>query len=70
MTKKEAFAIFQEELYGDKYDFLRELERDPIKVKCEWLDFVDYLCKDGQITGRQQDTWQAPAIIERARAKR
>ena len=60
MTKKEAMVDVISELYGDKYDLARALDKDRIAVCEEWNNFTDVLCKQGQITEKQYDTWSNP----------
>ena len=60
MTKQQAYAIFVEEFYKDKYNLARARDKDAIKVNVEWGEFTDMLCKNGQITGRQYENWGYP----------
>ena len=60
MTKQQAYAIFVEEFYKDKYNLARARDNDAIKVNVEWGEFIDMLCKNGQITDRQYENWGYP----------
>lgn len=53
MTKKQAIAIFKVHYmpYLDKTD--RHL------ISYEWGIFTDMLCKNGEITTKQYETWSA-----------
>lgn len=51
MTKKQAKELF-EETYSDLIE-----TGDTIAIATEWNDFTDYLCKSGQITLKQYETW-------------
>ena len=60
MTKKQAKQFFAESYYGDKYNLHRALDADRLAVQEEWSIFVDGLCRDGEITIKQYDTWTFP----------
>ena len=60
MTKQQAYAIFVEEFYKDKYNLARARDNDAIKVNVEWGEFTDMLCKNGQITDSQYANWGYP----------
>ena len=58
MTKKEALQIFKEselpyivEAYGPQ---------DKPAIREAWNNFTDMLCKDGEITLKQYETWVHP----------
>lgn len=55
MTKKEAVKIFRE-TYADLY----EKEVDYWTAEVCWTNFTDMLCKNGDITQKQYDTWETP----------
>ena len=52
MTKKQAISSFLE-LYSGPYN-------DKVWKYCAWLDFVDAMCKDGQVSQSQYDNWTNP----------
>jgi len=60
VTKKEAKNCFVQEIYGDKYNLQRILDKDEFAVCEAWNDFTDALCKQGTITEKQYDTWSNP----------
>ena len=60
MTKQQAINDFISLYYGDVYNLKRELATDKVKVRGEFLDFIDGLCKDGQITQKQYNSWTCP----------
>jgi hypothetical protein len=62
MTKTEAWAQFQEEILPS----IQEAEQArggrhdrPLRAEC-WNNFTDALCKDGQITLKQYESWGHP----------
>jgi len=52
MTKKE--ALYQFRNVGGV------VKGDPIFTRENWNDFTDYLCKSGEITMQQYETWTNP----------
>ncbi len=56
MTKAEAVRIFKE--YHPHMH--KEAKDDYCKMQFEWSCFVDSLCKNGEITEHQYDTWTTP----------
>lgn len=59
MTKVQAIKEFRY-LYGNKKDFLEELNNDRIAIITDWNDYTDKLCKDGCITENQYNNWNNP----------
>jgi len=61
MTKVEAVRIYKEEILPSVKD---QYEQDGITDKparqFAWQCFIDSLCKNGEITQRQYDTWGNP----------
>jgi len=61
MTKDQALRMFKEEILPE---IKRQYESDGIKDiparRESWNDFTDMLCKDGQITTKQYETWDNP----------
>ena len=57
MTKQDAIRLFEEEkqYVENKYG-----KKDRAAIRTAWNDFTDMLCKDGQITQKQYDTWIPP----------
>lgn len=61
MNKKTAIAIFK-----DEYSQLLIEKRKDIPAKqFAWASFVDMLCKNGDITQRQFDTWGNPSFAKK-----
>ena len=60
MTKNEAAELFIAEYYGSKYNLRKAIDEDRVEVRCNWVDFTDWLCRDGYITQKQCDTWTCP----------
>ena len=58
MTREQARQIFIEEYYNG--NIRKALKEDPIAVLCAWNDFTDMLCRNGDITQHQADTWLCP----------
>ena len=56
MRKNNALVYFKE-IYPN---FKAALKADYIAVKFEWDCFTDCLCKGGQITEKQYNTWLFP----------
>ena len=54
ITKDQAIAIFEESIKGSS------IKNDKVGLRCAWLDFVDSLCKDGQITENKFNNWSNP----------
>ena len=58
MRKTEATQLFVETYYPNN---LREaLKADKLAVQFVWSVFIDSLCKDGQITQQQYNSWLFP----------
>ena len=55
MTYREAVREFQK-AYHDLY----ERQVDYWTAQLAWSEYVDGLCKDGQITQKQYNTWETP----------
>jgi hypothetical protein len=57
LTKKNALAIFKEELVLGAYADIRS---DKIAMRESWSNFTDSLCKDNMITMSQYERWSNP----------
>jgi hypothetical protein len=57
LTKKNALAIFKEELVLGAYADIRS---DKIAMRETWSNFTDSLCKDNMITMSQYERWSNP----------
>lgn len=55
MTYRQAVKIFRETYVG-----LYEKEVDYWTAHEYWANFTDILCKNGDITQKQYDTWETP----------
>lgn len=60
MTKKQAIECFREAL-GQQQDYSK-LMCDKRMMRVAWGNFADILCKDGDISQKQYDTWTCPAF--------
>lgn len=58
MTKQEALVQFRE-CYSKLLD-VHDKHRDKLMFREAWNNFTDGLCKDGQITTKQYNTWTNP----------
>ena len=52
MTKKDALKEFR--------SCGQVVRGDAIWTRCNWNDYTDFLCRDGQITMKQYETWTNP----------
>ena len=52
MTYKDAVKNFKNMLPNGKYDYC--------SVQLMWAEYTDCLCKDGEITQKQWNTWETP----------
>ena len=43
--------------------YLDGLRDDPIAIREEWNNYTDALCKGGEITPKQYDTWEIPEFF-------
>lgn len=62
MTKQEAWERFQEEVLPiiERTEQRQSGRKDrPLRAE-EWNNFTDSLCKDGQITLKQYESWTHP----------
>lgn len=58
---KAAFVkVFIESYYGDKNALDTALKSDWYAVQYAWEVFTDYLCKNGDITDEQYNSWVFP----------
>ena len=60
MKKSEATQLFVESYYGDKENLHQAIRKDRLAVQYDWEIFVDSLCRDGQISMKQYDSWIFP----------
>lgn len=59
MTNKEAVKEYKNNLGEETYKNL--LKHDKIALRTGFNDYKDALCKDGEITQKQYDTWCCPS---------
>lgn len=55
-----ATKLFIETYYGDEKELKAALKQDWYAVQYEWEVFMDSLCKNGDITDEQYNTWVFP----------
>jgi hypothetical protein len=59
MTKKEAKKAFEDMYRCEKCNHVC-LNSDTVALAEEWNNYTDYLCKTGDITSKQYETWDNP----------
>lgn len=63
MNKKEAEKLFKENVMPSiREAFERDGKRDLPARREAWNNFTDSLCKDGEISLKQYESWLHPAI--------
>ena len=60
MTKYHATKTFVEAYYGNSHSLRKALKADRLAVQFEWSCFIDSLCRDGEITMKQYESWTFP----------
>lgn len=60
MNKLQAKRSFIESYYGTTGNLYDALKDDRIAVNEEWSIFIDILCRDGEITMKQYESWTFP----------
>ena len=61
MTKEEALQYFREYILPVIKETYEQNGKPDIVARREaWNNFTDALCKDGEITPRQYETWTGP----------
>lgn len=59
LTKKTVIAMFRE-MWADAVEHDSSLRGDTIAKQQAWNDYTDGLCKDGDISHHQYNTWSNP----------
>jgi len=59
LTKKDALRAFKNVLNSD-YVYYANIRGDKVAMREFWNNFTDMLCKDGEITENQYNTWSNP----------
>lgn len=61
MTRRDAESIFRSEILSSIKRTEKERGGIDYPMRCEaWCNFTDSLCKEGEITEHQNDTWGHP----------
>ena len=60
MTNHQAKQIFVEAYYGNNEQLKLALKQDKLAVQFAWACFTDSMCRDGEITMKQYETWLFP----------
>lgn len=58
LTKKEVERMFKEEVYPSLN------KSDKPMIREAWHNFTDMLCKNGEISDNQYNTWSTPSFIK------
>lgn len=58
--KTVATKLFVETYFGNEKELKAALKQDWYAVQYEWEVFMDSLCKNGDITQEQYDSWVFP----------
>lgn len=67
MTKKEAVTLFKETVMPailkkeEEQGYMAAVKDVPMRSEA-WNNFTDMLCKDGEITLKQYESWTHPSI--------
>lgn len=60
MNKDQAKRLFVIECYGDIQNLHEAVKKDRPMVQEDWSFFTDMLCRDGEITMQQYESWTFP----------
>lgn len=60
MTKREALKLFRESFPNHYFISKVSGRLDKVARSEAWNNFTDALCKDGEITAKQYDSWTNP----------
>jgi hypothetical protein len=60
MTKQQAIAMFNDEWSFALQHRFPEAKNDLVAKRTAFVQFIDQLHRDGEITDRQVNTWVAP----------
>ena len=58
MTKLQATQLFKQEIVP--LIIVKYGKDDKVAISEAWNIWTDYLCKDGEITSKQYDSWSSP----------
>lgn len=60
MNKEQAKRLFVETCYGDIQALHKMIKADRPMAHEDWSFFIDKLCRDGEITMKQYESWTFP----------
>lgn len=60
MNKDQVKRLFVTTCYGDAYSLRTAIKKDRLMVQEDWVIFTDGLCRDGEITMKQYESWTFP----------
>ena len=60
MNKDQAKWLFVTECYGDIQNLRKAVKKDRLMVQEDWSFFTDRLCRDGEISMKQYESWTFP----------
>lgn len=60
MNKDQAKRFFVTECYGDTQNLRKAVKKDILMVQEDWGIFTDRLCRDGEISMKQYESWTFP----------
>lgn len=60
MNKDQAKQLFVTVCYGDAYNLRTAIKKDRLMVQEDWSFFTDRLCRDGEISMKQYESWTFP----------
>lgn len=60
MNKEQAKRLFVAQCYGDIHNLHEAVKKDRLMVQEDWSIFIDSLCRDGEITMQQYESWLFP----------
>lgn len=60
MNKDQAKQLFVTACYGEAYNLRTAIKKDRLMVQEDWSFFTDRLCRDGEISMKQYESWTFP----------
>ena len=60
MNKDQAKRLFVTVCYRDAYNLRTAIKKDRLMVQEDWGIFTDRLCRDGEISMKQYESWTFP----------
>jgi hypothetical protein len=60
MNKDQAKRLFVTACYGNACNLRTAIKKDKLMVQEDWSFFTDRLCRDGEISMKQYESWTFP----------